>query len=238
MTKAVFFDIDDTIYDYIGAHNNTMPVMKEWAYQKLGIAKEDLEGLVAKARVMADDRAGRDYAVNHNRLVRFQCMLEMLGKPVFPYAYEMYNLYWDTLIDQITPSPGIEELMKRLKERGTYIGLGSNMTSDIQYRKVLKLGLGKYIDGIVTSEEAGVEKPDRRIFELCAQKAGVKMEESIFIGDSVCHDVEGAQNAGMPVILYDPEQRAKRKMQKCPVMTHFSQFFEVEKKIKGNEKGE
>ena len=34
MTKAVFFDIDDTIYDYIGAHNNTMPVMKEWAYEK------------------------------------------------------------------------------------------------------------------------------------------------------------------------------------------------------------
>ena len=72
MTKAVFFDIDDTIYDYIGAHNNTMPVMKEWAYENLGIAKEDLEKYVAEARVKADDRAGRDYAVNHNRLVRFQ----------------------------------------------------------------------------------------------------------------------------------------------------------------------
>lgn len=31
------------------------------------------------------------------------------------------------------------------------------MTSDVQYRKILKLGLGKYIDGIVTSEEAGEE---------------------------------------------------------------------------------
>lgn len=65
MTKAVFFDIDDTIYDYIGAHNNTMSVMKEWAYENLGIAKEDLEKYVAEARVKADDRAGRDYAVNH-----------------------------------------------------------------------------------------------------------------------------------------------------------------------------
>ena len=106
----------------------------------------------------ADDRAGRDYAVNHNRLVRFQCMLETLGKPVFPYAYEMYNLYWDTLIDQIIPSPGIEELMKELKQRGIYIGIGSNMTSDVQYRKILKLGLGKYIDGIVTSEKVPARK--------------------------------------------------------------------------------
>lgn len=46
--KSSIFDIDDTIYDYIGAHNNTMPVMKEWAYENLGIAKEDLEKYVAE----------------------------------------------------------------------------------------------------------------------------------------------------------------------------------------------
>ena len=247
MTKAVFFDIDDTIYDYMGAHYKTMPVMKEWAYNNLGIAKEDLERYVAEARRKADDRAGRDYAVNHNRLVRFQCMLEMLGKPVFPYAYEMYNLYWDTLIDQIVPSPGIVELMKELKQRETYIGLGSNMTSDIQYQKILKLGLGQYIDGIVTSEEAGTEKPDRKVFDLCMEKAGVKPEESIFIGDSIAHDVKGAQNVGMPVILYQPKSLThdteakmsmKRKVEwlqtedgKCPVVSHFLQFFEAEKMI-------
>ena len=211
MTKAVFFDIDDTIYDYIGAHNNTMPVMKEWAYENLGIAKEDLEKYVAEARVKADDRAGRDY--------------------------EMYNLYWDTLIDQIIPSPGIEELMKELKQRGIYIGIGSNMTSDVQYRKILKLGLGKYIDGIVTSEEAGEEKPHRKLFNLCVEKAGVMVEESIFIGDSIAHDVTGAQNIGMPVILYRPKENVNEiewlqtEKGKCPVIAHFSQFFEAEKML-------
>ena len=231
MTKAVFFDIDDTIYDYIKADHDTLPVMKEWAYKNLGIAKEDLERLIAEARVKADDRAGRDYAVNHNRLVRFQCMLETLGKPVFPYAYEMHHLYWDTLIDQITPAPGIEELMKELKQRGIYIGLGSNMTADVQYQKVLKLGLGKYIDGIVTSEE----KPHRKLFDLCVEKAGVTIEESIFIGDSIAHDVTGAQNIGMPVILYRPKENVNEiewlqtEKGKCPVIAHFSQFFEAAK---------
>ena len=46
MTKAVFFDIDDTIYDYIKADHDTLPVMKEWAYKNLRIAKEDLERLI------------------------------------------------------------------------------------------------------------------------------------------------------------------------------------------------
>ncbi len=50
MTKAVFFDIDDTIYDYIGAHNNTMPVMKEWAYENLGIAKRRLGEICCRGK--------------------------------------------------------------------------------------------------------------------------------------------------------------------------------------------
>ena len=141
------------------------------------------------------------------------------------------------MIDQIIPSPGIEELMKELKQRGIYIGIGSNMTSDVQYRKILKLGLGKYIDGIVTSEEAGEEKPHRKLFDLCVEKAGVMVEESIFIGDSIAHDVTGAQNIGMPVILYRPKENVNEiewlqtEKEKCPVIAHFSQFFEAEKML-------
>lgn len=111
------------------------------------------------------------------------------------------------------------------------------MTSDVQYRKILKLGLGKYIDGIVTSEEAGEEKPHRKLFDLCVEKAGVMVEESIFIGDSIAHDVTGAQNIGMPVILYRPKKNVNEiewlqtEKGKCPVIAHFSQFFEAEKML-------
>ena len=131
----------------------------------------------------------------------------------------------------------VEELMKELKQRGIYIGIGSNMTSDVQYRKILKLGLGKYIDGIVTSEEAGEEKPHRKLFDLCVEKAGVMVEESIFIGDSIAHDVTGAQNIGMPVILYRPKENVNEiewlqtEKGKCPAIAHFSQFFEAEKML-------
>lgn len=60
--------------------------------------------------------------------------------------------------------------MKQLKEQGVYVGICTNMTAEIQYQKIEKLGITRWIDGVVTSEEAGVEKPDYRIF-LCAEKA-------------------------------------------------------------------
>lgn len=230
MVKAVIFDIDDTLYNYMENDRRVKKELQEWCAEKLGISAEEYQEYLKKGEKYANDRAGWGYAVNHNRLVRYQTMLELLGKPVIPYAYEMYELYWDSLISQIVPNSGVVELLQDLKVRGTYIGLGSNMTADIQYRKIMKLRLGEYIDGIVTSEEAGIEKPDARLFRLCAEKAGVDVSECVFIGDSVNHDVRGAQAAGMPVMLYDSEGNVTEDYG-CPVLHHFSEYFELEKTL-------
>lgn len=230
MVKAVIFDIDDTLYNYMENDRRVKKELQEWCAEKLGISAEEYQEYLKKGEKYANDRAGWGYAVNHNRLVLYQTMLELLGKPVIPYAYEMYELYWDSLISQIVPNPGVVELLQDLKVRGTYIGLGSNMTADIQYRKIMKLRLGEYIDGIVTSEEAGIEKPDARLFRLCAEKAGVDVSECVFIGDSVNHDVRGAQAAGMPVMLYDSEGNVTEDYG-CPVLHHFSEYFELEKTL-------
>lgn len=230
MVKAVIFDIDDTLYNYMENDRRVKKELQEWCAEKLGISAEEYQEYLKKGEKYANDRAGWGYAVNHNRLVRYQTMLELLRKPVIPYAYEMYELYWDSLISQIVPNSGVVELLQDLKVRGTYIGLGSNMTADIQYRKIMKLRLGEYIDGIVTSEEAGIEKPDARLFRLCAEKAGVDVSECVFIGDSVNHDVRGAQAAGMPVMLYDPEGNVTEDYG-CPVLHHFSEYFELEKTL-------
>ena len=67
--------------------------------------------------------------------------------------------------------------MQKLKERGIRIGIGTDMTAHIQYRRLEFLNLSPYIDFIVTSEEAGVEKPTPHLFELCVEKAGVPAGE-------------------------------------------------------------
>lgn len=80
---------------------------------------------------------------------------------------------------------------------GLVIGIGTNMTAYVQYLKLEKLGLMPYVDFMVTSEEAGAEKPDRRLFDLCVGKAGCGAEECAFVGDSLRGDALGALEAGM-----------------------------------------
>lgn len=60
------------------------------------------------------------------------------------------------------------------------------------------------ISYLVTSEEAGVEKPSSQFFELCVKKAGCKAGECIFIGDSVTKDVQGAKENGLYGVWYNP----------------------------------
>lgn len=74
----------------------------------------------------------------------------------------------------------------------------------MQDRKLELMALGGLIDWIVTSEEAGSEKPELRIFEQCIAKSGAAPEECLFVGDSMKHDVTGAAAAGLHTLLFDP----------------------------------
>ena len=140
-------------------------------------------------------------------------LLELWEKPLFPHALNMYHAYWDTLIRQAQPSPGVQEFMQELKKRGIRIGIGTDMTAYVQYKKLSALGLDSCIDFIVTSEEAGAEKPDPHLFDICVEKAGFSANKCAFIGDSLKKDVEGSAKCGLKGIWYtqgkEPEIEAK-----------------------------
>ena len=66
-------------------------------------------------KIMAK-RIGTDSAAIHSRMLRFQCMTELLSQPLFPHVENMYHAYWDTMIAKCkTLSPGILKVLEELK---------------------------------------------------------------------------------------------------------------------------
>lgn len=202
--KAVIFDIDGTVYDYALGNRLGLAALEDYGRRVLGVGEETLRGAVKQAE---EELGGRlsGTAASHNRLVRIQRALELLNKPPFPHALRMAGCYWNTLLDSARPFPGLIDCLCDLKEKGFLIGAGSNMTALLQYKKLERLGAAPFIHWILTSEEAGTEKPDPRFFKLCAEKSGCRPQECLFIGDSLKHDVLGARTAGMESLLFDPE---------------------------------
>ena len=206
MIKAVIFDIDNTLYSYEHSHEYGMRSLAAYCNRVFGVSEEETEECYKRANKIMMGRIGSETAAMHNRLMRMQCMLELWNKPLFPHTVNMYDRYWNASIEHSLISPGIIRFMQKLKERGIRIGIGTDMTAHIQYRRLEFLNLSPYIDFIVTSEEAGVEKPHYHFFDICVEKAGVRPEECAFIGDNVKKDIEGAWESGLKGIWYTQEK--------------------------------
>ena len=145
-------------------------------------------------------------AAIHNRLIRYQIILEELGQPI-RHAPVMANLYWSAFLAAMEPGPGLRECLDSLKAQGFTLGVGTNMTAEYQYAKLEKLGILDAVDFMVSSEEAGAEKPERRLFDFCAGKVGCAPGECVFVGDSLEFDARGSLAAGMIPVWLCPEDR-------------------------------
>ncbi|MGI5288400.1 HAD family hydrolase [Nonomuraea polychroma] len=64
-----------------------------------------------------------------------------------------------------------------------------------------RLGLTYFADDLVSSARVGVAKPDRRIYEIAAERAGVAPERCLFVDDRL-PNVEAARALGMTGVHY------------------------------------
>lgn len=107
------------------------------------------------------------------------------------------------------PFPEMFEVLDTLK--GKYkLGVITNGYTSVQREKIRTVGIENYFDDIIVSEEAGLEKPDPRIFQLSCEHLGVTPEEAVFIGDYYPNDIAGAISAKiMPIWICGDQDEHK-----------------------------
>lgn len=203
MVKAVIFDLDNTLYDYDVCNEKAEESLLKEIAAVFHIDADRSRELLKNAKKNVKKQLGEEVAASHNRLLYMQNICEQMNKPSAKYAMGFYNCYWDTMLEEMQLFPYVIPLVKALRERGCKVALLTDLTAHIQYRKLEKLGLGNYLDYIVTSEEAGAEKPSGKMFELTLSKLELSREEVIMVGDSLKKDIEGAQACGIKGILFE-----------------------------------
>lgn len=93
--------------------------------------------------------------------------------------------------------PNLISMLEELKNSGLRIGLITNGYTKFQTDNFRALGIEDYFDAILISEQEGLRKPDRRIFDKALERLEVRAEEAVFIGDHPLNDVEAASRAGL-----------------------------------------
>lgn len=199
MYKAIVFDLDDTLYEYESLNREAIHMVYDYSCKQLEISESVFESILNHAKNEVK-KVLKDTASSHNRLLYFQKMLEYLEKCPTDLALNMYEIYWNHILDNMVLRDGALELLTYCRQREIKIGICTDLTVHIQHRKLKRLGIDKLVDAIVTSEEAGKEKPSEIIYQMILSKLKVTPEDALFIGDNLKKDVEGPQHIGMKTL--------------------------------------
>lgn len=213
MIRAVFFDVGDTL---ILGHP------KHWLWPLL-----EERGLTAAANLgnlrQAVMQAYQVYDANHMKARSHEealplwrdfhhALLEGIG--LAEHAPEISGyLAQNWRNPRVWPLvPGAAEVLQNLQQAGYRLGVISNW--DVLLPGILEAtGLLEHFDHVSASGLVGFAKPDRRIFEHALQGLGVEAAEAVHIGDSVTADLQGAEQAGLRAILFDPYHQNPQALQ-------------------------
>jgi len=114
---------------------------------------------------------------------------------------------WMDFVDS-TLYPEVKEVLLELKQRGLKVGLISNGYEEEIDFILEKVNLEKAtFDIIVGVDTIKKVKPNPDIFKYATSKLNVKPEETMFVGDNVEADYDGAENAGVHALLIDRTEK-------------------------------
>jgi putative hydrolase of the HAD superfamily len=196
--NSVVFDLDGTLVDHQGASSSAI---RAWMSNSGVSADAELaRGVVEWARLerlhFSRYLAG-EISFQDQRRSRISGLLAFLGQrsgktgdDLFDSYLALYEAAWAPFDDVLTSFTVLEKL-------GYRICVFSNGQRAQQVRKLERTGLNAHVDGLITSGDLGVSKPDPAAFGAAWAALGIDQGRSWYVGDDLDSDARAASTAGI-----------------------------------------
>jgi putative hydrolase of the HAD superfamily len=206
--RAVFFDAGETLLHPHPSFPDLLSiVLREQGFDVDPAAIRDRVHVVA-GEFSNETAAGWSTSPERSRAFWSNLYRILLGEIGVPFtdstAAAIYATFTDLASYRVFPDA--EPALRRLGQAGLRLGLISNFEEWLE-QLLEHVGLTPYFDVRVISGVEGVEKPDPRLFQLALDRAGVRAEEAVYVGDSPQFDIEPAEALGMFGVLIDRRGR-------------------------------
>ncbi|HEM6082843.1 TPA: YjjG family noncanonical pyrimidine nucleotidase [Streptococcus suis] len=224
----ILFDLDHTLLDFnLGEEVALTQFLESMQVEDIEAFKEvyrplnqgmwkDLEkGLITKKELI-DTRFFKTFA--------------HFGREVD--GQEMALRYQEFIGQQGQIFEGADRLLQELVDRGYKLYAATNGVTYIQENRLLNSPILPYFEQVFISEKMGTQKPLADFYEKIAEQIGcLDMSQFLMIGDSLTADIQGANNAGMDSVWYNPNKLENNSQaQPTYIISNYKELLDLLKK--------
>jgi|TARA_B100002003_G_scaffold251453_1_gene295116 putative hydrolase of the HAD superfamily len=204
MIKAVLFDLDNTLIDFLR-----------------------MKKLSCEAAVSAMIGAGLN--VNHDKAIKilfslydkygleestiFQKFLKKLtGKIDYKILANGIVAYRRVRSGLLEPFPNVDYVLLKLKSKGVKIAIVTDAPQLKAWLRLAAMKLSNFFDVVVAFEDTKKLKPSKLPFEAALKRLKLKAEECLMVGDWPERDIKGASSLGIKTCFAkygNPKAKAK-----------------------------
>jgi len=193
MIKAVIFDLDNTLLDF-------MTMKKEAVMNALSSMKEaglDIDVDNSYKEIMDI------YEVNgwENQLVFDKFLKNKLGYIDNKYLAAGIVAYRRAKEANLKAYPNVEKTLNHLLENNIKLAIVSDAPSREAWMRIYYLGLHSFFETVITFDESGERKPSPTPFKLALGRLNLSKDEVLMVGDWPERDMVGASSVGIKTIF-------------------------------------
>lgn len=184
--SAIFFDLDNTIYDYQQYVLGAFKEISWWLGKKYNLSQKKIYLKLVKLW----RRKSSAYPHLFNDLLKESNLED--GKAVKSIV-RIFNRHQGRL----KPYPGVIKTLRELKKQGCSLGIITDGHIERQRRKINALSIKNFFKVIIYTKKIAA-KPSAKPFSVAAKK--IKTFNCIYVGDNPEIDFEGAKACGMTTV--------------------------------------
>jgi putative hydrolase of the HAD superfamily len=204
--KSLFFDFDDTLWD---THTNNMECLRDiytdYHFDRYYASFEAFYNYYMPYNLELW-RQYRNHEIDRQTLIveRFRHVLTPAGLTDAESALQLSRDFLERTTQKTVLVPGVADLLEYLRPSYKMYIL-SNGFREVQFKKLSHSGLAFYFDRVILSEDAGVQKPHKGIFDFALKNTNSRRNESLMIGDSWEADIAGAYHSKIDQLWFNPQ---------------------------------
>ncbi len=222
----IFFDLDHTLWDF--DKNSDLTFFKILKKNNISVDVTNFLNIYHPINRKYWDMYRKNKVSKAD--LRFYRLFDTFKKLNFKASnnviHKLSEDYIKHLSDFNNLIPNALRILEALKSKYN-MHIITNGFKEVQKRKLIKSNLANYFKTVTISEDLGVKKPNKLIFNHAIKLAKASVENSIMIGDNYSADILGANKIGMKAIYFNFHKTAEENRENVIIIENLEEILKI-----------